>query len=78
MLLSRGLLCLELGRLASTHAEIALGLPSESAQNARPDPTHASDCPRGDIARIGRVRETKHKNQQRPDLIRICADCARI
>ena len=29
--------------------------PAESAQNARPDPTHASDCARGDIARIWRV-----------------------
>ena len=34
--------------------------PSESAQNARPDPTHASDCARGDIARIW----TGPRNQQ--------------
>ena len=28
--------------------------PSEPAQNARPDPAHASDCATGDIARIWR------------------------
>ena len=26
--------------------------PAESAQNSRPDPTHASDCARAHIARI--------------------------
>ena len=48
--------------------------PPESAQNARPDPTHASDCARGDIARIwrGPWREPKWAA---PDLRRESDGC---
>ena len=48
--------------------------PSESAQNARPDPTHASDCAGGDITRIwrGPWREPKWAA---PDLRRESDGC---
>ncbi len=79
LLLSRGLLCIELGRLATTtraddaRAAYRPNLPKTRVLIQRTPQTAPQEILRG----FGEVRRN-HKNRQRPDLQRICADCGHI